>query len=97
MSKVTAIALLKAAPGAEEKVRAQALSLVEPSRAEPGNLSYQAYVHPEDPSAWLVFEEWADRAAFEAHLSSPHLTEALAAGPGLLVGPPTEHVFTTGE
>ncbi|MER7948899.1 putative quinol monooxygenase [Streptomyces sp. NPDC096079] len=95
MPKVTAIALLKAAPGAEDKVREQALSLVAPSRAEPGNISYQAYVHPQDPSAWLVFEEWEDHAAFEAHLSSPHLTEALAAGPGLLIGPPTEHVFTT--
>ncbi|MGY3338112.1 quinol monooxygenase YgiN [Streptomyces filamentosus] len=97
MPKVTAIALLKAASGAEEKVRAQALSLVAPSRAEPGNISYQAYVHPEDPAAWLVFEEWEDRAAYEAHLSSPHLTEALAAGPGLLTGPPAEHVFTAGE
>ncbi|BAJ26303.1 MULTISPECIES: putative quinol monooxygenase [Kitasatospora] len=94
MSKVTVIALLKAAPGAEQQVRAQALSLVAPSRAEAGNISYQAYVHPEDPSAWLVFEEWEDRAAFDAHLASPHLTEALAAGPGLLLGPPAEHVFT---
>jgi quinol monooxygenase YgiN len=93
MPKITAIALLKAAPGAEDKVRAQALSLVEPSRAEPGNISYTAYVNPEEPGSWIVFEEWADRAAFEAHLASPHLTAALAAGPDLLAGPPAEHVF----
>lgn len=93
MSKVTVIALLKAAPGAEEKVRAQALSLVGPSRAEPGNISYNAYVHPGDPGSWIVFEEWVDRASFQAHLDSPHLKAALAAGPGLLAGPPTEHVF----
>jgi quinol monooxygenase YgiN len=96
MAKITAIALLTSAPGQEDKVREQALSMVEPSRAEPGNISYQAYVHPDDPGAWLIFEEWEDRASFEAHLSSPHLTEALAAGPDLLAGPPQEHVFEQG-
>lgn len=93
MPKVTAVTLLKAAPGAEDKVRAHALSLVEPSRAEPGNISYTAYRHPEEPDSWLVFEEWTDRAAFDAHLASPHLAVALAAGPELLTAPPLEHVF----
>lgn len=90
---VTAIALLEAAPGREDDVRAQALSMVAPSQAEPGNIAYEAYTHPERPGAWLVFEQWRDRGAFAAHLDSPHLKDALAAGPDLLAGPPRELVF----
>nr|WP_241003220.1 antibiotic biosynthesis monooxygenase [Streptomyces sp. CB01881] len=38
-------------------MRAQARSMVAPSLAEPGCLSYRNYVDPDDPRAWVVLEE----------------------------------------
>ncbi|MFE0653552.1 putative quinol monooxygenase [Streptomyces sp. NPDC059534] len=90
---VTVIARLHAAPGKEAAVRRQALALVEPTLAEPGCLSYRPYEDPLEPGAWIVVEEWTDRAAFDAHLASPHLAAAMAAGPDLLSGPPEETVL----
>lgn len=90
---LTAISVLQARPGKEELVRAQALSLVEPSLAEPGCLSYQPYQHPTRPGNWVVVETWDSRAAFDAHMQSSHLQEAFAAGAELLTGPPEERVF----
>ncbi|MER5710065.1 putative quinol monooxygenase [Streptomyces sp. NPDC053253] len=90
---VTVIARLKAAPGKEPAVREQALALVAPTLAEPGCLSYRPYEDPLEPGSWIVVEEWTDRDAFEAHLKSPHLAAAMAAGPELLAGPPQETVL----
>ncbi|GEB58416.1 putative quinol monooxygenase [Streptomyces gardneri] len=90
---VTVIARLKAAPGKEAAVREQALALVGPTLGEAGCLSYRPYEDPVEPGSWIVVEEWTDRDAFEAHLKSPHLAAALAAGPDLLSGPPEETVL----
>ncbi|WP_327253350.1 putative quinol monooxygenase [Streptomyces sp. NBC_01244] len=90
---ITAIARLQARPGLEAEVRAQALSLVAPTRAEAGNVSYRAYEDPTAPGAWVVLEEWADAASWEAHLASPHLTEALSRTAALLAGAPVLRVF----
>ncbi|MFF8380856.1 putative quinol monooxygenase [Streptomyces sp. NPDC015661] len=90
---ITLIARLRAADGKEQAVREMALSLVEPTLAEPGCLSYRPYQDPVEPGSWIVVEEWADREAFEAHLRSPHLAAAMAAGPELLSGPPEETVL----
>ncbi|MFF3217147.1 putative quinol monooxygenase [Streptomyces sp. NPDC002886] len=90
---ITAIARLQARPGLEEEVRSQALSLVAPTRAEAGNVSYRAYEDPTAPGTWVVLEEWADAASWEAHLASPHLTEALSRTASLLAGAPVVRVF----
>ncbi|MFI5865281.1 putative quinol monooxygenase [Streptomyces sp. NPDC051546] len=90
---ITAIARLQARPGLEAEVRAQALALVSPTRAEPGNISYRAYEDPSAPGAWVVLEEWADGASWDAHMASPHLAEALARTGALLAGAPVVRVF----
>ncbi|MEV6771433.1 putative quinol monooxygenase [Nocardia sp. NPDC051030] len=90
---LTAVATLQARAGKEDLVRAQALSLIEPTLAEAGNISYQPYVHPTRPGAWVVVESWASRVDFDAHLASPHMVEAFEAGADLLAGPPELSVF----
>lgn len=90
---VTAIARLQARPGLEAAVRTQALALVAPTRAEPGNISYRPYEDPAAPGAWIVLEEWADAESWQAHLASPHLAEALSRTAALLAEPPVVQVF----
>ncbi|MFE3196041.1 putative quinol monooxygenase [Nocardia sp. NPDC059240] len=90
---LTAVSTLQARAGKEDLVRAQALGLIGPTLAEPGCLSYQPYQHPTEPGKWVVVEDWESRAAFEAHLTSPHLLAAFEAGADLLSGPPVERIF----
>jgi len=41
------------------------------SRAEPGCVSHDSFVDNENPLRIFFFEQWADRAALDAHFSAP--------------------------
>ncbi|MER7757183.1 putative quinol monooxygenase [Kitasatospora sp. NPDC097643] len=92
--RITAIARLRAKAGRETQMREQARTMVAPSLAEPGCLSYRNYLDPEDPRVLVVVEEWESREAFEAHLASPHLAASLGRTAELLDGPPELRVLT---
>ncbi|HEX4011088.1 MAG TPA: putative quinol monooxygenase [Solirubrobacteraceae bacterium] len=64
-----------AIPGEEEAVAAAIDKLIAPSRAEPGNLVYQAHRDPADPRVFLLYEQYADEAAYQAHGESPHFQQ----------------------
>jgi quinol monooxygenase YgiN len=65
-------AVWTATAGKEDEVAAAVAELVLPSRAEPGNLLYQPHRDPEDPRRFFFYEQYADRAAYEAHGASEH-------------------------
>lgn len=67
----------KARPGSERRVENALKNMLEPSRAEPGNLDYQVLRDRQDPSVFVLVERYADEAAFEAHRSSPHFEKWL--------------------
>jgi quinol monooxygenase YgiN len=58
--------------GEEEAVAAAIDQLIEPSRAEPGNLMYLAHRDPEDPRVFLLYEQYADEASYRAHIETEH-------------------------
>jgi len=64
-----------AKPGEEAAVAAAIEALIEPSRAEPGNLMYEAHRDPADPRAFLLYERYVDEAAYRAHGDSPHFRQ----------------------
>ncbi|WP_030055520.1 MULTISPECIES: putative quinol monooxygenase [Streptomyces] len=92
--RVTAMARLRAKAGREAEMWEQAATMVGPSLAEPGCLSYRNYADPEDPRVLVVVEEWESREAFDAHLASPHLARSLDRTAELLDGPPELRVLT---
>jgi quinol monooxygenase YgiN len=61
--------------GREGIVRDALARLSPVTRTEPGNIYYQAYVDPEEPSVFHIFEVYTDAAAFEEHRTSPHFVE----------------------
>jgi quinol monooxygenase YgiN len=61
-----------AKPGEEDAVAAAIDQLIEPSRAEPGNLMYLAHRDPQDPRVFLLYEQYADEAAYRAHGETEH-------------------------
>jgi quinol monooxygenase YgiN len=68
------IARWRAKPGEEEHVLEALRRLAGPSRAEPGCLMWEGNRDPEDPRSFVLYEQYVDRAAYEAHLASEHFT-----------------------
>ena len=59
-------------PGKEDVVLDAIEKLTPPSRAEEGNVFYQAYQDPAEPTVFRLFEIYADEDAYAAHGASEH-------------------------
>lgn len=64
-----------AEPGKEDVVLDSIEKLTPPSRAEEGNVVYQAYQDPAEPAVFHLFEIYADEDAYAAHGASAHFAE----------------------
>ena len=67
-------------PGHEQQVADLFKPLTEDSRKEPGCLFYAAHQHREDPRKFLVYEQYKDDAALDAHRNSAHFQQYAADG-----------------
>ena len=74
------VARIKAKPEKVGEVRELLRGLVEPTRKEPGCISYELLQNREDPTDFTFVEEWESDAALESHAASDHLK---AIGPKL--------------
>jgi (4S)-4-hydroxy-5-phosphonooxypentane-2,3-dione isomerase len=72
------IANWKARPGEERRIREIIATMTPLSRAEPGTLQYQAHVSTQDPRSFLLYEQYVDAGAFEAHKATAHFREHVA-------------------
>lgn len=61
--------------GRENEVIGIFAKLQEESRKEPGCLMYLVHRHKTEPRRFLVYEQYKDDAALEAHRSSPHFLQ----------------------
>jgi quinol monooxygenase YgiN len=64
----------RAKPGREDRLKALCEEMTAPSRAEPGNLYYQAQRSLEDPQLFYLYEQYVDEAGYVAHQESEHFT-----------------------
>jgi quinol monooxygenase YgiN len=64
-----------AEPGKEDVVLDAIEKLAPPSRAEEGNVFYQAYQDAAEPSVFRLFEIYTDEAAYAVHGASEHFAE----------------------
>jgi quinol monooxygenase YgiN len=72
------IAQYRAREGEAGRVAEALRNMMAPTRAEPGNLDYQAFRDLKDPSLFVLYERYAGEDAFEAHRASPHFATWLA-------------------
>jgi quinol monooxygenase YgiN len=70
--EVVIIAQYTVRQGEEERVAKALEAMVEPSRAEPGNVDYHVLRDPKRPAAFVLYERYADEAAFLAHQATAH-------------------------
>jgi quinol monooxygenase YgiN len=64
----------RAKEGKEERLAAVIAEMTPPSRAEPGNLFYQAHCATDDPRLFYLYEQYVDEAGYEAHMDSEHFS-----------------------
>lgn len=95
----TLTAIIRAKPGAEDRVRAALLRVGDFVRAEePGTLDYFVAQDPGDRARFTTYERFVDAAAMTAHNEGEGSKAFFAEAGGLLEGPVTivtaEEIFS---
>jgi quinol monooxygenase YgiN len=85
---VRVVARVVARPGKEDELRTLLRGLIEPTRREPGCVTYELLQNTVDPTDFTFVEEWCSEAELDAHLQSPHLQHARSRLPDLAVADP---------
>ena len=62
----------KARSGTEKRIEQILAEMVRHTRQEPGCLMYQPHQSLEDPTVFLLYEQYEDKAAFDAHIASDY-------------------------
>jgi quinol monooxygenase YgiN len=86
-----------ARPGNFDEMLAVSLEHVHRSREEPGCVSHAVYHDVEHPLRVVFFEQWADRAALQAHFEVPESLTFVEALGRLTDQPPTMEIHTVAE
>jgi quinol monooxygenase YgiN len=92
--KLSLVALLYARPGKEAELGRRLLGLVEHSRAEAGCINYDVHQSDDDPTVFVMYENWTERAALDLHFTMPYMREIVADLPGLLRAPTVMHYLS---
>lgn len=69
---ITIIARWTVEPSNVQKVMENLPHLVNGSRSEPGCVAYTPYIESSNPNSVLIFEQYQDNEAVEAHRKSEH-------------------------
>jgi len=80
------VAHLRAQEGKGAELGEALKGLIEPTRAEPGNISYELLASLDDDRNYTFVEEYQDGDALDAHMNTPHVQAAIAAMPELVDG-----------
>ena len=67
-------AIWRAKEGKADRLLEVIREMTPPSRAEQGNLFYQAQRSVEDPRLFYLYEQYVDEAGYQAHQDSEHFT-----------------------
>ena len=70
--RVALTVVLHAVPGRENELAAQLLALLQPTRAESGCVDYRLHTSAKEPGTFLFYEVFANQAALDAHINTPH-------------------------
>ena len=82
------IARVKARPGKVNELVSLLSSLVEPTRKEPGCISYILLQNNQDPTDLTLIEEWKNNTALESHFATKHFKDAMTKLPNLVAAEP---------
>lgn len=84
MKKKTIVARAEVLAGKEKEFVTAAKALIEGTRGEEGNISYNLYQNPFHPTLFIFYEEYKDDKAMTVHAASAHFKAFGEAINGLL-------------
>ncbi len=87
------VASFKAKEGKEGELQEALQALAANVEAEEGTLIYNLHKAKKDPGKFMVYEMYADKAAFELHGSTPYFKEAFGRIAQLIEGQPQLEIF----
>lgn len=73
MTQLTVVAKIKAKADLEVYLHQRLQQLVQPTLAERGCINYDLYRSIEDPSMFLMYENWVSKKLWEKHMQSDHI------------------------
>lgn len=91
VSELNVVALLTAKPGSEDIVRGALETLAVATRTESGCVAYTLYNSAADPTVFVTIEKWESQADLDAHMTTPHIAEALTIASDHLAAAPAIH------
>ena len=74
---------MKAVPGKEEQLKEVLTAMVEPTRKEPGCITYQLYSNDKNDT-FFFYELWETPAHLEAHTKTEHYLHLVKVREGLV-------------
>lgn len=74
--EIICIAHLEAKEGQKDALLRVLTGLIKPSRNEPGCLSYQLHMSPENPNMFTFIDKFKDQSSFDYHCESSYVKEA---------------------
>ncbi|AFY44894.1 putative quinol monooxygenase [Nostoc sp. PCC 7107] len=86
--QVTVTARLKVKQGLEDRLREEFAPVIALTRAEDGCINYDLHQSTEDPSVFLLHENWASQEILYLHLQQPYIRALGAKSEEFLVEPP---------
>ncbi|HEY6968846.1 MAG TPA: putative quinol monooxygenase [Candidatus Angelobacter sp.] len=84
-------------PGTEENCKEYIRILQEHSRKEPGCLMYIGHQSIDDPRRFLLYEQYKDKAALDAHRNAPYFKQYVNGGLDPIVEQRSRELYTTIE
>lgn len=78
-SVVTIVARIKAKPGMETRMQQDLLSLLTPTRAESGCITFDLLKDIHDPTIFVLYENWKNPMALDDHFQQPYVKRVLQA------------------
>jgi len=84
-------------PGAEDKCKEYIRILQANSRKEPGCLMYIGHQSTENPRKFLLYEQYQDQAALDAHRSAPYFKQYVHGGLDTIMEHRSRELYTLVE
>ncbi|MGB3561834.1 MAG: putative quinol monooxygenase [Thermoanaerobaculia bacterium] len=78
------VAILLAKPDKVSELGTTLAGLLEPTRAEPGCISYELLQNKENEAEFTFVEEWESDSALDAHFATDHIQQAIGEFPNLM-------------
>jgi quinol monooxygenase YgiN len=84
---LTVVVRIKAKPEKKSRVKQELIKLLAPTHAEPGCINFDLHQATDDPSLFLVHENWVSEEDLQHHFEMPYLQAWLEQADSLLDAP----------